>query len=412
MAADTAGNLFFSVANGTFDTTLTPNGFPSQGNYGNAFVKVNGSNGPLQVADYWTMSDSVEESSQDEDLGSGGLMLLPDLIDALGNTRHLGTGAGKDRNVYVFDRDNMGRFDPDDDSTLYQELPGGLRGGEFGSPAWFNGTVYYGAVDDVIRAFRVDAALLTVTPSSTTSTVFGYPGATPAISARGAANGILWAVENANPAILHAYDASNLSIELYNSNQAGGARSVRTRQQIHHAHHCRRPGLCRHYEQRGCLWGFPAPPALSIPSGWVNLVSKISGQCLADPVSSLAPATILTQWPCNGYDDQKWQLTPVSGGYEITNAKSGLQMDVAGGTGSAQNGVPLIRWPYWGGANEVFQINPTSDGFYTLSPLHSGSCVDVPTWSETNGGQIPGLGIQQWTCWGGDMQKWSLIPAQ
>jgi hypothetical protein len=412
LAADTTGNLFFNVANGTFDTTLTAQGFPSRGDYGNAFVKLT-ANGPLQVADYWTMDNSVEESSRDEDLGSGGLTLLPDLLDANGHTRHLGTGAGKDKNVYVFDRDNMGKFDSDNDSTLYQVLPGGLGGGEFGSPAWFNGTVYYGAVGDVIRAFQVNAATLTTTPSSTTATVFGYPGATPAISAQGTSNGILWAVENSNPAVLHAYDATSLTIELYNSNQAGGGRD-----QFGPGNKFITPTIADGRVFVGTtnsvavFGGFPAPSTLSIPSGWVNLVSKISGQCLADPASSLAPATQLIQWPCNGFADQKWQLTPVAGGYEITNQGSGLQFDIAGGPAATRPGVALIQWPYWGGTNEIFQINSTSDGFYTLSSVSSGLCVDVPTSSDTNGGQAPGLGIQQWTCWGGEMQKWSLVPAQ
>jgi hypothetical protein len=357
------------------------------------------------------MSNSVSESNVDEDLGSGGLMLLPDVTDANGTTRHLGTGAGKDSNVYVFDRDNMGKFDPNDNSSLYQELPNGLGGGEFGSPAWFDGSVYYGAVGDVIRAFRVDTALLTATPSSVTPTVFPYPGATPAISAQGTSNAILWAVENANPAVLHAYDATNLALELYNSNQAG------ERDQFGPGNKFITPTIAEGRVFVGTtnsvvvFGGLPAPPALSIPTGWVNVVSKISGQCLADPASSLAPATGLIQWPCNNLADQNWQVIPVSGGYEITNQKSRLQLDILGGPGATQNGVPLIQWPYWGGANEIFRINPTADGFYTLSPVHSGSCVDVPTSAETNGGQNPGLVIQQWSCWGGDMQKWSLVPA-
>ncbi len=219
IAADTNGNVFVEVANGTFDTTLNPAGFPSKGDYGNAFVKFVLPGGQLQPADYWTMDDTVIESSRDEDLGSGGLILLPDLVDPSGRVRHLGTGAGKDGNVYVFDRDNMGKFDSIENSTLYQELPNGLGGGEYGTPAWFNGTVYYGAAGDVIRAFPVSAGLLSTSPSSTTQNSFPYPGATPAISASGTSNAILWAVENSDPAVLHAYDANDLTVELYNSSQ-------------------------------------------------------------------------------------------------------------------------------------------------------------------------------------------------
>jgi hypothetical protein len=101
-----------------------------------------------------------------------------------------------------------------------------LGGVVFTSPAWFNGTVYYGAVGDRIRAFTVNNALLPSQPTATTNNFFEYPGTTPSISANGTSDAILWAVENTNPAVLHAYDATNLSIELYNSNQANSGRDL------------------------------------------------------------------------------------------------------------------------------------------------------------------------------------------
>jgi hypothetical protein len=222
--ADPNGNIFIAIANGTFDTTLNAQGFPNREDFGNSFVKVVLNGGTPQVADYWTMYNTVAESAVDQDLGSGGALLLPDLVDANGQTRHLGIGAGKDANIYLFDRDNMGKFNPGNNSTLYQEVANGLASGEFGVPAWFNGTVYFGAESDSIRAFRLSSARLPQSLSSKTSTVFAYPGTTPSISANGTTNAILWAVENAPTAVLHAYDATNLSTELYNSNQAAGGR--------------------------------------------------------------------------------------------------------------------------------------------------------------------------------------------
>jgi hypothetical protein len=220
-SADAAGNLYFSVANGTFDTTLDSKGFPSRDDYGNAFVKLLPSAGVLSPVDYWTMFNTVAESAIDDDLGSGGIMLLPDLKDASGKTRHLATGAGKDQNVYLVDRDNMGKFNASNNSNIYQVLNTALGGGEFQMPAWFNGHVYYGAINDVIRAFPVTSARLAPSPSSTSPTALSYPGAAPSISANGTSNALLWAVESKNPAILHAYDANNLGNELYTSKQAG-----------------------------------------------------------------------------------------------------------------------------------------------------------------------------------------------
>jgi hypothetical protein len=223
-AADANGTLFFQLANGTFDPTLSGGGFPGMADYGNAFVKLSVSGGSPTVQDYWTMFNTVSESNADEDLGSGGVLLIPNVLDGNNNIRHLGIGVGKDGDVYMFDRDNMGKFNPNGNTTLYQEIVSGLGGSEFASPAWFNGSVYFGAVGDVIRAFKMTAARLAPIPSSTSSTSFVYPGTTPSISANGAANGILWAVENTSPAVLHAYDPGNLGTEFYNSNQAANNR--------------------------------------------------------------------------------------------------------------------------------------------------------------------------------------------
>jgi hypothetical protein len=227
-SADSLGNVYYQIGNGTFDTTLNASGFPSKGDYGNAFVKLASvvANGisTLTALDYWTMDNTTSESNSDEDLGSGGVLILPDLVDSLGHIRHLGTGAGKDANVYLFDRDNMGKFDSVDNSNLYQELASGLSGGEFASPAWFNGNLYYGASGDVIRSFKMTSARLASTPSSMTTTSYTYPGTSPSISANGISSAILWAIQNTSPAVLHAYDATDLLTELYNSNQAAGNR--------------------------------------------------------------------------------------------------------------------------------------------------------------------------------------------
>ncbi len=223
LAADTSGNIFLLDANGTFDSTLDANGFPSQGDFGNAFLKISTANQKLAVADYFEMFNQGAENGSDEDLGSGGALLLPDLTDGSGQTRHLAVGAGKDSNIYVVDRDAMGKFSPSK-NNIYQQIQGALSGSVFSMPAYFNNTVYYGAVGDNIKAFAISSALLAGTPATQTGNAFGYPGATPSISANGTSNAILWAAENAGSAVLHAYDATNLARELYNSNQASGGR--------------------------------------------------------------------------------------------------------------------------------------------------------------------------------------------
>ncbi len=225
LAADSSGNIYFLDANGTFDTSLDANGFPADGDYGNAFMKISTAGNSLSVADYFNMHNTVSESNSDEDLGSGGTLLLPDMQDGSGNTRHLAVGAGKDSIIYVVNRDSMGKFNPASDSGIYQEVTSnGISGGVWAMPAYFNNTVYYGAVGDSLKAFSIVNALLVAPPSSQSAAAFAYPGTTPSVSANGNANGIVWAVENAGGGVLHAYDATNLSNELYNSNQAAGGR--------------------------------------------------------------------------------------------------------------------------------------------------------------------------------------------
>ena len=227
IAADNSGNLYFLDANGSFDITFDANGFPSRGDFGNAIIKLS-TGGKLAVADYFETFNTVMESDEDEDLGSGGEILLPDMKDAGGATRHLVVGAGKDRNIYLADRDNMGKFNANMpvDSNIYQEVTGALAGQVFSTPAFFNGVLYYGAVGDELRAFPMTNAKLAAAASNQSAVAFPYPGATPSISANGTQNGIVWALESgtSTAAVLHAYDATNLAHELYNSKQAANGR--------------------------------------------------------------------------------------------------------------------------------------------------------------------------------------------
>ncbi|MGD0401803.1 MAG: pyrrolo-quinoline quinone [Candidatus Acidiferrales bacterium] len=224
-AADSAGNFYFLDANGTFDNTLNTNGFPVSGDYGNAFIKISTSGNNLSVGDYFTMFNTTSESNSDQDLGSGGEILLPDLQDGNGNTWQLGVGAGKDGHIYVVNRNMMGKFNTSNDNAIYQEIStNGLGGGVWSTPAYFNNTVYYGAVGDSLRAFAIVNAKLVAPAGSQSSADFAYPGTTPSISANGTAAGIVWAVENHDTGVLHAYDATNLGNELYNSSQAANGR--------------------------------------------------------------------------------------------------------------------------------------------------------------------------------------------
>jgi len=214
-AADSNGNLFFMTGNGTFDANT------GGVDVGDSVVKLSTSGGGLALADYFTPSDQGYLSAKDVDLGSGGVMLLP---DQPGPHPHLVLGGGKEGKLYVIDRDNMGQFQMGSDSQIVQSLLGGASG-VWCTPAYWQSSVYLVPVNDTVKAFQVNGGLLSNTPVAQGSVAFAFPGATPTVSANGSTEGIVWVIQRttagSQAAVLRAYDAANVSRELYNSKQAG-----------------------------------------------------------------------------------------------------------------------------------------------------------------------------------------------
>jgi hypothetical protein len=215
LAADTNGSIYAITGNGTFDG-------PTSGDYGDSFLRLANTNG-LAVADYFTPYNQAYLSSVDADLGSGGPLLLP---DAAGNAvhPHLLVGSGKEGTIYLVDRDNMGQYNPVNNNQIVDELVSAI-GGAFSTPAWFDGRIYYLGAGDFLKAFAVTNAAIGPSPDSQSSVYVGWPGSTPSISANGTSNAIVWvidssAAEGSGPAVLHAFAATNVARELYNSTQA------------------------------------------------------------------------------------------------------------------------------------------------------------------------------------------------
>ena len=217
LSADSSGSVYAVTGNGTFD---------SQQDYGNAAIRLTSTASAPSVADFFTPSDTANESAQDLDLGAGTNTLLPDQIDASGHARQLMLVGGKNGNVYLIDRTNMGGFNANA-NQVYQELDG-VFSGWFATAAYYNGTLYIAGNSSALLAFPLNNALLPTSPSSQSSATFAFPGSSPAVSANGTSNAIVWALEGAtaNPAVLHAYNAANLGVEYYNSNQAANSRDA------------------------------------------------------------------------------------------------------------------------------------------------------------------------------------------
>jgi hypothetical protein len=165
-----------------FETALDGNGFPNLGDFGNSFLKISTAGGTLKVADYFTMWNEVDESNADLDLGGGGAMLLPDMTDSTGTTKHLAVGQGKDGHIYVVDRDSLGKFN-NSKNNIWQEINGSMQ--IRSTPAYFNGTYYISSRNAPMKAYTLTNAKLSGSPTSQTSNTFGHPGSVPIVSANG-----------------------------------------------------------------------------------------------------------------------------------------------------------------------------------------------------------------------------------
>lgn len=221
LAADSSGNIYFMSGNGTFD--LKGGGKDA----GDSFVKLSTQNG-LSQSDYFTPFNQSCLEQEDADLGSGAPLLLPSVNEII--------SAGKEGRIYVVSRDSMGGYhtvknpcgkqNRADLDRILQEFGPGTIGGLFGTPAYWNGSngeyVYFGGTNDAVKAYKLSNGLLSNSPTSRTPESFGFTGGNPVISSNGntSGTGILWTLDP--NAILHAYDATNLGTELYNTNQKPG----------------------------------------------------------------------------------------------------------------------------------------------------------------------------------------------
>jgi uncharacterized repeat protein (TIGR03806 family) len=219
LCVDAETNLFFEVANGSFDAD------PSLGNgvdYGDCFMKLSTSGNRLAVADYFAPFNQAEMQAQDADFGSGGPVLLPDEVGSAAHP-HLIVGGDKSSHIYLADRDHMGHYRSTDNHQLVQEVYADT-GRIFSTPVYFNFHLYYQGIGGVLKSFAITNGYITPTPDSMTRTSFSGFGTTPSVSANGTSNAIVWTIQSDGavrhtPAILHAYNATNLAEELYNSSQ-------------------------------------------------------------------------------------------------------------------------------------------------------------------------------------------------
>jgi hypothetical protein len=222
LAADVNGYVYLEIGDGIYDGLL---------NWGDSILKLDCSTPSCTVADWFTPHTQGILYQDDIDVGSSGLMLLPaQCTTGCAHPNEL-IGGGKDGNVYVVDRDNFGKYNQNQNLNV-QTVKGKTRNGLYTSPAyWTDSTgtehVYEGPCNGPLAMYNLNSSKGILSAGPVSSTQYGYPGPTPSVSANGAVNGIVWAIQRTDTAVnsctptmngvLHAYDATNVSQELYNS---------------------------------------------------------------------------------------------------------------------------------------------------------------------------------------------------
>jgi hypothetical protein len=230
-AADSSNALYLSTGNGTFnhDSSSAPNS-----DLGDSVVKLTTASG-ISATDWFSPFNQSDLESADRDLGSSGVVLLPDQSSG---TSHLLVTGGKEGRLYLLDRDFMGHYcdsctSSSGDTNTIQNFS--ATSALFGTPAFWNNGLYVGGLSDqlLVYTFNSSTGKFETSPSSQTSNTFSFPGVTPSISSHGTSNGIVWALDTSQygvpknsggPAVLHAYDATDLTAELWNSTQAASNR--------------------------------------------------------------------------------------------------------------------------------------------------------------------------------------------
>jgi hypothetical protein len=218
LVGDTSSNIYLATGNGPYDANT------GGADYGDSVIKLAAP--ALTLQDYFTPDDASYLGANNMDIGAGGPMLIPGT--------NLLVGGGKDGILRVTNTNNMGKFNVSTDNDV-QELQV--------SSSWIHGsTVYWNAPSgqmvylwtsgDPLRAWLFNGSTLQTTPVS--QSTFSSPGGqcdTSPLSVSAnlstAGTGIIWApTSNAGdpgfgiqPGILHAFDASRLSTELWNSEQ-------------------------------------------------------------------------------------------------------------------------------------------------------------------------------------------------
>jgi hypothetical protein len=225
LAADPQGFVYFTTGNGDF-TANNPGGK----DYGDTVVKLQHD---FKVVDFFTPSDQPTLLAHDIDLGSGGVLVLPD-PQAGTHLLPLLVTCGKDGNIFLIHRNKMGGYTPGGPDHVVQKLPlqPGVpftsQPGVWGGPAYSRIAgkqfVYYCGSHGHLRAYTFSGSALALSmvgpnPNQSPQAFPSEGGVTPNVSSNGevAGTGVVWAITRSNPLRLQAFDATNLTHKLFDA---------------------------------------------------------------------------------------------------------------------------------------------------------------------------------------------------
>ncbi len=223
-AADDANHIYLITGNATFDAN---SGSAPNDDYGDSFLQLTGSPNTIGIGSYFTPSDEVSDAANDQDFGSGGSAIVLNVNS--GTVKHLVIGGGKDGTLYLLNGDSMGGMG-DGQARQYFNIGGSI----FATGAFWNNNYYIATVGGPLAAYTFNPStnMFAAGAASVSSSTYGFPGATPSVSSTGSANGVVWALDNSQyctpqspgcgATVLHAYNATSLSTELWNSSMHAG----------------------------------------------------------------------------------------------------------------------------------------------------------------------------------------------
>ncbi len=408
-SADVDGNLYIITGNGTFDA------HKGGMNYGQAILKLVPEEKSFRVASWFTPYNYDYLNSIDADLGASGALLIPDT--------NLVLGGGKGGTFYLVDRDNMGGFNERDDSQIVQSFDVAQTRHIHGSPAYWNGTngqfVYVWAEFKHLRAYKFNGQTFDLPhyAESTMATPDGMPGGMLSISANGmkAGTGILWASHPASgdanqavrPGVLRAFDATDITRELWNSNQNMARDDIGNFAKFSSPTIANGKVYAATFSNQLVVYGLleegegTTVPADPIFDGTVySFLSAQSSSCMDVPASTSDNGAQIQQWTCNGTDAQKFMaLKQADGSFSLRNLSSRKCFDIP--ANSLDSGAILQQWDCLNSGNQSFRFARNLDGSVTIRGVASGLCLALQS-SESN----DGIKIVQKNCADAVDQKW------